>query len=104
MEKKYGFKRETLPDGTIIQVLEVGDGKSEFTDVFYIGKNLAGIGISYGSGMGVGVVKPEPDDPTPMDGKNGMKWLVRFDNQASIDSMITTLLRVKNKLSTQGIN
>ena len=95
MAEQYGFDTEDYGDGLIVESLTTGDGKAEFCDISYEDGTVA-VSIGYGAGVGVGVKR---DHNEPMNKEMGIKWLVRFESQGSIDAMIETLLRCKNRLS-----
>ena len=95
-DKNYGFCLEEYDDGAIIETLQTGDGKSAFCDIRHK-DGSASIGFAYGIGQGIGV-KVTPEKGTKASSV-GVRWLVKFESQGSIDSMIATLLRVKNILA-----
>lgn len=95
MNKNYGFSTMHFDNGLSVQTLETGDGKSEFTDMFY-SDGTAAIGFSYGGGTGIGI---ERQHEKLLSEDLQVQWQVKFDNQRSVDAMITTLLRVKNHLA-----
>jgi hypothetical protein len=99
MSKVYGFTTETYEGGATIETLTTGDGKAQFTDISYE-DGSASIGISYGLGDGIGT---KQHHNKKVDESMLIKWQVKFDNQQSIDSMIETLLRVKNRLNNPVI-
>jgi len=94
MSTTYGFYTEKFSEDLEIETLKTGDGKSQFTDLVYDDGTVA-IGISYGVGEGIGV---KVEHNKRLDETLKIKWQVKFESQASIDSMIETLLRVKNNL------
>ena len=96
MNKKYGFYTEEYEDDTSIETLMTGDGKTEFTDILH-GDGVVSLGLSYGDGVGVGVIRDHPEGTLAVEA--GVKWQIKFESQESVDSMITTLLRVKNQLA-----
>lgn len=98
-DKAYGFYDEVYEDGSNCKTLMTGDGRTLFTDLLF-NDGLVGIGFSYGLGEGVGV-KITPPKGTKA-GQVGVEFQVKFESQESIDSMIETLLRVKNILSSKG--
>lgn len=96
MTEQYGFYKEEYDNGTSIETLMTGDGKAQFTDVVFDDGKVA-IGMSYGRGEGVGTKEEHAPDTLATD--TGVMFQVKFESQESIDSMIETLLRVKNKLT-----
>jgi hypothetical protein len=98
MKKEYGFYTEQYINGKSIETLMTGDGKTQFTDVIFEDGSVA-LGMSYGQGGGVGV--KETHEPNTLATSAGFKWQVKFESQKSIDSMIESLLRVKNSLKDQ---
>tara|TARA_R110000803_G_scaffold210685_2_gene283187 strand:- start:6084 stop:6377 length:294 start_codon:yes stop_codon:yes gene_type:complete len=96
MEQQYGFYNEEYDNGTSIETLMTGDGKTQFTDIKHA-DGLVSIGLSYGRGTGIGTKEQHAPETLATDA--GVKWQIKFESQGSIDSMIETLLRVKNKLA-----
>ena len=100
-EVKRGFYTEYYDDNDLeIETLMTGDGKAQFTDMDY-GDGVASIGMSYGVGTGIGI---KEHHNSALNESMQIKWQVKFDNQLSVDSMIETLLRVKNHLAKQNQN
>ena len=97
MSKKYGFIVEEYETGKI-ETLVTGDGKTQFSEISFDDGSV-GIGMSYGRGGGIGV--KEVFEPGTISTDIGVQWQVKFDNQLSVDSMIETLLRVKNALASK---
>ena len=91
----YGFYKESYDNDVAIDTLMTGDGKALFTDLSF-DDGTASIGISYGQGGGVGVKVNHEDGALPSD--VGVKWQVKFESKASVDAMIETLNRVKEKI------
>ncbi|PCI53665.1 MAG: hypothetical protein COB36_12080 [Alphaproteobacteria bacterium] len=97
---KYGFGIEEYKDGLSIETLMTGDGKTQFAEAKFEDGTVS-ITMSYDNGIVEGVgVKTEIN--RIMDKDMLIKWQVKFESQGSIDSMIETLLRAKNKLSEFG--
>lgn len=94
-ERQYGFYIEQYEDGTCVETLMTGDGKSQFTDCHF-DDGTASIGISYGRGTGVGTTTSYDEGTVSTD--IDVKWQIKFESQASIDAIIIALLRVKNAL------
>ena len=95
-EKKYGFYTEDYDNGLSVETLMTGDGKTQFCEVLFDDGTVS-IGMSYDNGIAEGVgVKTKIDET--MNESMKIKWQVKFECQGSIDSMIETLLRAKNKL------
>jgi len=94
-DKVYGFFTDEYFGGIEVETLQVGDGKALFHDISFEDGTVS-IGMSYGNGTGIGT-KNLINKPT--DASMGIKFQVKFDSQLSIDAMIETLLRCKNKLS-----
>lgn len=94
-EKKYGFITEEYDDGSSIDTLVTGDGKTQFTDMNHP-DGLVGIGMSYGLGKGINTVIDYP--PGTLAPDVGVKWSVKFECVESIDAMIDTLNRCKSIL------
>ena len=99
MAKQYGFYTEKYSETLEVETLMTGDGKAQFTDVHF-DDETASIGISYGIGEGIGTLTKHDKI---MDEDMLIKWQIKFENQQSIDSMIETLLRVKNLLASNQI-
>ena len=97
MSDKYGFYNEEYSNGTSIETLRTGDGKTQFSDIEHDDGTVS-IGMSYGRGTGIGT--KEVHAPKTLATDTGVKFQVKFESQGSIDSMIETLLRVKNKLKS----
>jgi len=95
MEKLYGFYTEEYDNGFGVETLMTGDGKAQFTDIGFDNGN-ASIAMSYGLGKGVGVKNHKGGE---MNESTLIKWQIKFESQGSVDAMIETLLRVKNRLS-----
>lgn len=98
MTKQYGFIDYEYENGRKIQTLVTGDGKTMFLDLEFLDGDV-GIGINYGLGQGVNVTYklPHPDirsDDPMLD----IHWQIIFESVGSIDSMIATLNRAKDKL------
>jgi len=98
MTEQYGFYNEEYDNGTSIETLMTGDGKSQFTDIQYE-EGKAAIGISYGIGEGIGT---KTTHNKVLDESMLVKWQVKFESQQSVDAMIETLLRVKNHLAANN--
>ena len=98
MNKKYGFHTINYDTGCSVETLLTGDGKTQFTEIAHEDGTVA-IGMSYGLGAGIGIKEKVDSIQTP---EMLIRWQVKFDNQLSVDSMIETLLRVKNTLSTNA--
>ena len=96
MSDKYGFYNEEYENGTEIKTLMTGDGKTQFTDMKHDDGTVS-IGMSYGRGVGVGTKEVHAAGTLATD--TGVEFQVKFESQGSIDSMIETLLRVKNALN-----
>ena len=94
---QYGFNTEEYDNGLTVETLRTGDGKTQFAGCKFDDGTVS-IAMSYDNGIGGGVgVKTEIG--RTMDEQMGIQWQVKFESQASIDSMIETLLRAKNKLA-----
>ncbi len=91
----YGFYTESYDDGCTIETLMTGDGNTEFTDITF-GADFVAIGMGYGMGIGVGEKRDYPESTLATE--IGVKWQVKFESTASIDSMIDTLYRCRAKL------
>ena len=95
MNKEYGFVIQEYKNYQV-ETLVTGDGKTAFGDVEFKNGDV-GITMTYGTGLGIGV-KVVKDKNLDECGDENFKWMVRFDNHGSIDSMIETLQRAKAKL------
>ena len=95
MTKQYGFYTESYDNGVEIETLMTGDGKAQFIDIKHA-DGTAGIGIAYGIGTGIGTTT---EYNKLVDSDMQIKWQVKFDNQKSVDAMITALLDVKSHLA-----
>ena len=95
-EIKYGFYTEIYPDETSVETLRTGDGKTQFTDLTF-DDGTVGIGMSY-KFINVGIGNLTRYESGTVSTDVGVKWQVVFDNKASIDAMIDTLNRIKEKL------
>ena len=99
--KQYGFYDEEYDDGNSCRTLMTGDGKALFTDLVFE-NGLVGIGFAYGLGQGVGKLVPVEEGTKAPD--VGVEFQVKFECQESIDSLISTLLIVKNQLAKNNSN
>ncbi|MEL4016870.1 hypothetical protein [Dryocola clanedunensis] len=89
-EKKYGFQIETYERGESIQVLQTGDGFTAFNTIYSKERDYVGIGFSYGNGDGNIGKRVVFDDGTTATDRE-CKWLIKFDNKASINALIAQL-------------
>jgi hypothetical protein len=89
----YGFYEETYDNLPSIATLGTGDGKTAFTVLTYPGDKKTAIGFGYGEGKGVGVLIENIEGVSH--DKVGVKFQVKFESVGSIDSMINTLLRIR---------
>lgn len=94
MTKQYGFMDYEYENGRKIQTLVTGDGKTMFLDLEFLDGDV-GIGINYGLGQGVKIPHPDIRSDDPL---FGIHWQIIFESVGSIDSMIKTLNRLKDKL------
>ena len=95
MADQYGFFTDEYQGGIKVESLQTGDGKALFQDISFEDGTVS-IGMSYGQGTGIGT---KVEINKRIDEDMGIKFQVKFESQASIDAMIETLLRCKNKLS-----
>ena len=95
MTTKYGFYNEEYEDWNL-QTLQTGDGKSQFFDMKY--PDCAAIGIAYNESI-EGDIGEKTNYNQAAVAEMNINWQIKFTNQKSIDSMIETLLRVKNQLA-----
>ena len=96
MFEKYGFFIEEYENGTSMETLATGDGKSEFSDMLF-SDGTVGLGIGYGDGGGLGAERTHAEGTLSTD--VGVKWQIKFESQKSIDAMIIALLRAKSGLA-----
>ena len=96
MAEQYGFLTDEYQGGIEVETLQTGDGKVLFQDISFDDGTVS-IGMSYGKGTGV--IGEKIDISRRMDKDMGIKFQVKFESQGSIDSMIETLLRCKNRLA-----
>lgn len=90
----YGFYKETYEGGHSISVLQTGDGYTSFNTIYGNDPKYVGIGFSYGNGDGnIGKLVTFQDGTTVTDRE--CKWLIKFDNKASIDALIVQLEELK---------
>ena len=95
MKKEYGFHLENYDNGVSVETLKTGDGRTRFTNLIN-SDNTVSIGIGYGEFVGIGV---DTEVNKTLDSLMGVKWLINFDNQESIDAMIILLRRLKSNLA-----
>ena len=95
MNTDYGFSTENYEEWQL-QTLKTGDGKSKFFDMIY--PDCVAIGIAYSESI-EGDIGEKTDYNQAAVAEMNINWQIKFTNQKSIDSMIETLLRVKNQLA-----
>ena len=100
MNTDYGFSIENYEEWQL-QTLKTGDGKSKFFDMIY--PDCVAIGIAYNESI-EGVIGEKTDYNQTAMAEMKINWQIKFTNQKSIDSMIETLLRVKNQLAKLEAN
>jgi len=94
MANEYGFYREIYPSGKEIDTLMTGNGRAKFSDIYFAEDKMTSIGIGYGEeAHKIGEIIDADEGKLAYD--IGVKWQVKFECVASIDSMIQTLQRCR---------
>lgn len=93
MAEKYGFYTEEYDGLSSLETLMTGDGKTLFSPLTYASDKKTAIGFGYGHGEGIGVLVHNPESYSHE--HFDIRWQVKFDNVATIDSLISTLQRVR---------
>lgn len=91
----YGFYTETYDNLPSIETLGTGDGKTLFTVLTYEAEKKTGLGFGYGRGRGVGVLVENEENLDH--GEAGVVFQIKFESVESIDSLIGTLMRIRDK-------
>lgn len=98
----YGFYTETYNDLPSIETLGTGDGKTLFTVLTYEDEKKTALGLGYGAGKGVGVLVENEDNLNHSEA--GVVFQIKFESVGSIDSLITTLQRIREKQASLEVN
>lgn len=92
----YGFSTEVTEDGHEYEMLQTGDGMTQFCDVT-CDDGRVGLAFVYGIGNGaIGelTVFEHPKTLKELDAK----WVVMFEKPESIDSLISQLEAIKEEM------
>lgn len=96
MGTKYGFITEITEDGHEIEVLQTGDGMTQFCEMY---RDDGQVGIAFVYGVGDGTIGKLTVFDAPKTLKEiDAKWVIRFERPESIDSLISQLEAIKQKL------
>jgi hypothetical protein len=96
VETKYGFTYEVTEDGHEFEALQTGDGMTQFCDVMY---DDGRVGIAFVYGIGNGIIGELTVFETPKTLKElDAKWVILFEKPETIDSLISQLEDIKQKL------
>lgn len=92
----YGFSTEVTEDGHEFEVLQTGDGMTQFCDVIY---DDGRVGLAFVYGIGDGTIgKLTVHEPAKTLKELDAKWVIRFEKLESIDSLISQLEAIKEKM------
>ena len=96
METKYGFTSEITVDGHEFETLQTGDGMTQFCDVVY---DDGRVGLAFVYGIGNGTIGELTVFDAPKTLKElDAKWVILFEKPESIDSLVSQLEAIKQKL------
>ena len=96
MGTKYGFTYEITEDGHEFEALQTGDGMTQFCEV---SSDDGHVGIAFVYGVGDGSIGKLTVFDAPKTLKEiDAKWVIRFERPESIDSLISQLEAIKQKL------